>query len=244
MATVFQECCRSKTAIPYARTNYSHLSPTNAAEFLVATHLYYSFRKSPAKQFDVINGGLPVLTATSEDNSPHKAPSTPLIARFKVFIQHISSLQELNTRIAGTIFRALARIYSGALTHRLVAGQHYLPEALRGKKQGTTILFGHSDDYSNYLRNSVHYTTKTPGQLKIAVLLDAPGPAFTDDQAQLGYTLPSTAQFGIPHSRSFSTDWRPKLVYLSKLLDTTNQRIHRSQPVSEIGQSTTGGHLN
>ena len=177
--------------------------PTNAAEFLVATHLYYSFRKSPAKQFDVINGGLPVLTATSEDNSPHKAPSTPLIARFKVFIQHISSLQELNTRIAGTIFRALARIYSGALTHRLVAGQHYLPEALRGKKQGTTILFGHSDDYSNYLRNSVHYTTKTPGQLKIAVLLDAPGPAFTDDEAQLGYTLPSTAAIWYPALAKF-----------------------------------------
>ncbi len=89
---------------------------TNAAEFLVATHLYYSFRKSPVKQFDVINGGLPVLTATSEDNSSHKAQSTPLIARFKVFIQHISSLRELNTRIAGTIFRTFARIYSGALT--------------------------------------------------------------------------------------------------------------------------------
>ena len=176
---------------------------TNAAEFLVATHLYYSFRKSPVKQFDVINGGLPVLTATSEDNSPHKAPSTPLIARFKVFIQHISSLRELNTRIAGTIFRTFARIYSGALTHRLVAGQHYLPEALRGKKQGTTILFGHSDDYSNYLRNSVHYTAKTPGQLKIAVLLDAPGPAFTDDEAQLGRTLPSTAAIWYPALAKF-----------------------------------------
>ena len=176
---------------------------TNAAEFLVATHLYYSFRKSPVKQFDVINGGLPVLTATSEDNSPHKAPSTPLIARFKVFIQHISSLRELNTRIAGTIFRTLARIYSGALTHRLVAGQHYLPETLRGKKQGTTILFGHSDDYSNYLRNSVHYTAKTLGQLKIAVLLDAPGPAFTDDDAQLGRTLPSTAAIWYPALAKF-----------------------------------------
>lgn len=106
---------------------------TNAAEFLVATPLYFSFRKSPVKQFDVINGGLPVLTATSADNSPHKAPSTSLIARFNVFTKHISSLQELNTRIADTIFHTLARTYSGALTHRLVAGQHYLPEALRKK---------------------------------------------------------------------------------------------------------------
>ncbi len=96
---------------------------TNAAEFLIATHLYYSFRKNPAKRFEVINYGLPVLTATSADNSPHKATSTPLIARFEVFIKHISSLQELNTRIAVTIFRTLARTYSGALTHRLVAGQ-------------------------------------------------------------------------------------------------------------------------
>ena len=89
---------------------------TNAAEFLVATHLYFSFRKSPVKQFDVINGGLPVLTATSADSSPHKALSTSLIAGFKVFIRHISSLQEINIRIADTIFRTLARTYSGALT--------------------------------------------------------------------------------------------------------------------------------
>ena len=89
---------------------------TNAAEFLIATHLYFSFRKSPVKQFDVINGGLPVLTATSADSSPHKALSTSLIAGFKVFIRHISSLQEINIRIADTIFRTLARTYSGALT--------------------------------------------------------------------------------------------------------------------------------
>ena len=89
---------------------------TNAAEFLVATHLYFSFRKSPVKQFDVINYGLPVLTATSADSSPHKALSTSLIAGFKVFIRHISSLQEINIRIADTIFRTLARTYSGALT--------------------------------------------------------------------------------------------------------------------------------
>jgi len=176
---------------------------TNAAEFLVATHLYYSFRKSPIKRFDVINGGLPLLTATSEDNSPHKAPSTPLIARFKVFIRNISRLQEINIRIADTIFRTLAKTFSGALTHRLVAGQHYLPEALRGKKQGTTLIFGHSDDYSNYLRNSVHYTAKTPDPLKIAVLLDAPGPAFTDDDAQLGRTLPSTAAIWYPALAKF-----------------------------------------
>ena len=71
---------------------------TNAAEFLIAAHLYFSFRKSPVKQFDVIKGGLPVLTATSPDNSPHKALSTSLIARFKVFIRNISSLQEARSK--------------------------------------------------------------------------------------------------------------------------------------------------
>ena len=89
---------------------------TNAAQFLIATHLYFSLRKIPVKQFDVINYGLPVLTATSADSSPHKALSTSLIAGFKVFIRHISSLQEINIRIADTIFRTLARTYSGALT--------------------------------------------------------------------------------------------------------------------------------
>ena len=176
---------------------------TNAAEFLIATHLYYSFRKSPVKRFDVINPGLPLLTTSPANGSPHKIPSTGLIARFKVFIQHISSLQELNTRIAETIFRTLARTYSGALTHRLVAGQSYLPEAVRRRKQDSTLIFGHSDDYSAYLRNSVHYTAKTPDQPKFAVMLDAPGPAFPDDDIQLGRKPPSTAAVWYPALAKF-----------------------------------------
>ena len=176
---------------------------TNAAEFLIATHLYNSLRKSPVKRFDVINYGLPVLTATSADNSPHKATSTALIARFKVFIRHISNLQKINTEIADTIIRTLARTYSGALTHRLVAGQHYLPEGLRGKRKGATLLFGHSDDYSNHLRNFVHDTTKTPDLPKFAVLLDAPGPTFTDDALQQGRAPSCTAAVWYPALAKF-----------------------------------------
>ena len=71
---------------------------TNAAEFLIATHLHYSFRKSPVKRFDVMNPGLPLLTTSPANSSPHKIPSTGLIARFKVFIQHISSLQEARSK--------------------------------------------------------------------------------------------------------------------------------------------------
>ena len=190
-------------SITHAVTLRNHMLATNAAQFLITTHVYYSFRKSAIKLFDVINDGLPVLTAASANTSPHKVPSTALLARFRAFIRHISSLQALNTRIAHTIFRTLARTYSGALTHRLVAGQHYLLEGLRGKTKGTTLLFGHSDDYSNYLRNSVLYTAKTPDSPKIAVLLDAPGPAFPDDYIQMGRTLPSTAAVWYPALAKF-----------------------------------------
>ena len=176
---------------------------TNAAEFLVATHLYFSFRKSQVKQFDVINDGLPVLTAASADYSPHKAQSTALIARFRAFTQHLSSLQEINIRLANTIFRTLARIYSGALTHRLVAGQHYLPEALRGKKQVTTLLFGHSDDYSNYLRTPLDTTAEITHSQKFAVLLDSSGPAFTDDSLQVGRAPSCTAAVWYPALAKF-----------------------------------------
>ena len=189
-------------SLTHAVTIRNHMLATNAAQFLITTHVYYSFRKSAIKLFDVINDGLPVLTATSANTSPHKVPSTGR-ARFRTFFRHISSVQALNTRIAHTIFRAFARTYSGALTHRLVAGQHYLLEGLRGKTKGTTLLFGHSDDYSNYLRNSVHYTAKTPDPPKIAVLLDAPGPAFPDDYIQMGRTLPSTAAVWYPALAKF-----------------------------------------
>jgi len=176
---------------------------TNAAEFLIATHLYYSFRKSPAKRFEVINYGLPVLTATSADNSPHKAPSTPLIARLKVFIQHLTSMQVLQVRIADTMFRALARTYSGALTHRLVAGQQYLPEAFRGKTQSTTLLFGHSDDYSNYLRTSLDHTAEITHSQKFAVLLDTSGPAFPDDFSQMALESTCTTAIWYPALAKF-----------------------------------------
>ena len=175
----------------------------NAAEFLVATHLYFSFRKSAIKLFDMINPGLPLLTTSPANGSLHKIPSTALIARFRAFTQHISSLQELNSRIADSIFRTLARTYSGALTHRIVAGQHYLPEAVRRRKQGSTLIFGHSDDYSAYLRNSVHYIEKTPDRPKIAVLLDAAGPAFTDDSLQQDRAPSCTAAVWYPALAKF-----------------------------------------
>ena len=112
-------------------------------------------------------------------------------------------MQELRVRIAVTIFRTLARTYSGALTHRLVAGQHYFPEGLRGKRKGTTMLFGHSDDYSNYLRTSLDNTAEITHSQKFAVMLDAPGPAFPDDHIQLGRTPPSTAAIWYPALAKF-----------------------------------------
>ena len=176
---------------------------TNAAEFQVATHLYFSFRKSAIKLFDMINPGLPLLTTSPANGSPHKIPSTALIARFRAFTQHLSSIQELQVRITDTIFRTLARIYSGALTHRLVAGQHYLPEALREKKQVTTLLFGHSDDYSNYLRTPLDNTAETTHSQKFAVLLDTSGPAFTDDFSQTARKSTCTTAIWYPALAKF-----------------------------------------
>ena len=176
---------------------------TNAAEFLVATHLYYSFRKSAIQLFDMINPGLPLLTTSPPNGSAHKIPSTPLIAKFLVFIKHISSLQEFKTRTAYTIFRTLARVYSGALTHRLVAGQHYLPEALGRTKQGTTLVFGHSDDYSNYLRTSPDNKAEMAHSQKFAVMLDTPGPAFHDDFSDMARTSTCTTAIWYPALAKF-----------------------------------------
>ena len=176
---------------------------TNAAEFLVATHLYFSFRKSAIKLFDMINPGLPLLTTSPANGSPHKIPGTALLARIKVFIQHISSLQELNTRIADIILRTLARTYSRALTHRLVAGQHYLPQALRGKTQVTTLLFGHSDDYSNYIRTPLDTTAEITHSQKFAVLLDTSGPAFPDDFSQTARKSTCTTAIWYPALAKF-----------------------------------------
>ena len=151
----------------------------------------------------MINPGLPLLTTSPANGSPHKIPSTALIARFRALTQHLNSMQELQVRIANTIFRTLAKTYYGVLTHRLVAGQHYLPEALRGKTQVTTLLFGHSDDYSNYLRTSPDKTAEITRSQKFAVLLDTSGPAFPDDFSQTARKSTCTTAIWYPALAKF-----------------------------------------
>ena len=161
-----------------------HFLPNSAAEMMITACVSLTFLRRGAKQFYMHNGGLPI-PRTSIETNPTNTRDPILIARFQSFLAHVSSLSELKTRVNFSINRYLARIFSGPITHQLAAGEHYVQEALRLQNKRTKLVFGHSDDYSKYVRSIQHTPKQASHTTNLAVMLDDNEPHSVGDYSRM-----------------------------------------------------------
>ena len=162
-----------------------HILPTSTAEILLTALISFRFLRRDAKQFYMQIGGIPVLSDEFADANPNNTPSKTLIARYREFLKHVSSLSEFQARVSYSLYTNLARFFSGPITHQFAAGEHYVQEALRFQNKRAKLVFGHSDDYSNYVRNIHHIPKQASTHTNLAIMLDSEDPHSIGDNFQL-----------------------------------------------------------
>ena len=186
-----------------------HFLPNSAAAMMITAFVSLTFLRRGAKQFYMHNGGLPIFRIPIAPNNPNNSRNPILIARFQKFIAHVSSLSDLKTRVSFSINKNIARIFSGAVTHQLLAGEHYVHEALRFPNKRTKLVFGHSDDYSNYARSIQQSSKQVFHTTNLAVMLDSNEPHSVGDDTLINR----------PH-RLTAANWFPAITKLFDQLES------------------------
>ena len=175
---------------------------SNASEFLTSLVLKLLMRKTNVTFIERVNGGIPLhYPVASTHGIPTKQPSAWL-NKLPTFFTTLTSFTELKVRINYYLFRALTRWLPPATTCRLVAGEHYMHQALRQHPRTAKLVPGHSDDYSRFLINSLTPYAK-PHTRNHAVYLDGGGPLFPGDGIQFGKKPSETCERWYPSLTNF-----------------------------------------
>ena len=158
-----------------------HVLPTSTAEILLTALISFTFLRRGAKQFYMQIDGIPVLSDEFVDANRNNTPNKTLIAKYRNFLKHVGSFSEFQARASYSIYTNLARFFSGPITHQFAAGEHYVQETLRFSNKRTKLVFGHSDDYSNYVSSIQHTPKQASFTTNLAVMLDSNEPHSVGD---------------------------------------------------------------
>ena len=138
--------------------------------------------------FDTYNGALPIHYCDVSERPNELIHNSDFLAKVLRFCKHTTTLVKVKEGISSKLFDLLERFMPSATTHRLVAGEDWLELAKKRKPKHSQIslVFGHSNDYSNMLRQKSQSPTLAISSKKTGVLLDAPTPMFKGDAAFSG----------------------------------------------------------
>lgn len=186
-----------------------HVLPTSTAEMLITALTSFTFLGHGAKQFYMQIGGIPLLSDEFAYTNSNNTTSKTLIAKSREFLKHVSSFTELQTRVSYSLYTNLARFFSGPITHQFAAGEHYVQEALRFPNKRTKLVFGHSNDYSNYARSIQQSSKQVFHTTNLAVMLDSNEPHSVGDDTLMNR----------PH-RLTATNWFPAITKLFDQLES------------------------
>ena len=136
---------------------------------------------------DLYIGGTPIYFPGAASRPDEITQYSRILAKALRFAKHTTTLSEALKKLSSELLRLLARLMPSATTHRLVAGEDWLEFArVRGPARNKVrLVYGHSYDYSNYLRHKVMSSENAPSHKKTAVLLDSAGPMFGSDAVHM-----------------------------------------------------------
>jgi len=117
------------------------------------------------KMFDLFNGGVPFHLNNS------------IINEKKLFFK--INFKKLINLVISKFLVFVSNFINKKITHRLVAGDRWHELALKTHPFNVKFVFGHSNDFSNYLIKN--YKSSNNFKHSTAVLLDSAGPAFVSD---------------------------------------------------------------
>ncbi|CAM3852907.1 hypothetical protein [Aquirufa aurantiipilula] len=177
--------------------------PNQSFKDLICNFLIYVYLKKPSLSIlKAYFGGIPTHFNIGNESS---LIEKGYFSRIKRLLKTSTSFQEIKRRISSLFFSNFARLLPSTATHLLIAGEHYLEEAISDKTVNKTAqkVFLHCQDYSNSLLKRNISQMGNLSEVKYAVLLDAPGPMFTSDYTILKRKVFLTTEVWYPTLTAF-----------------------------------------
>jgi hypothetical protein len=168
-------------------------------EFLCNLILKILLNRRSISVIEYCNGGVP-LNYPSLKNKAGEFEKAGFLAKSYNFIKRATSIKEVLKTVVSVFFQRLGNHFASITTHKLVAGEDYLnisKESFRGKK-GISLVYGHSEDFSNFILQRNKVNDFIPPYPKIATYIDGPGPMFTGDVAYFGRKVHFTSEVWYP----------------------------------------------
>jgi hypothetical protein len=156
------------------KTCVNYLVPLGSLKALFINLLcFLYFKNAEIKVLTTINTGIPNFKKSN------------LASRLVSIVSRISSIGMFIKKIYGYAWARIPSPMSYLLTHKLIAGRHYMEQELKKNyNKNIKIIKGHSFDYDRYL-SSISQNTESIDRTTI-VFLDEPGPLFSNDYALTG----------------------------------------------------------
>jgi hypothetical protein len=168
-------------------------------EFLCNLILRILLKQRNISVIEYCNGGVP-LNYPSIENKSAAIEKSRFLTKSYNFIKRTSSFKEVKKTVISVVFQRLGNYFANITTHKLVAGDDYLDiskKSFRDKK-GITLVFGHSEDFSNLMLKGNKVDSFLLPYPKIATYIDGPGPMFTGDVAYFGRKVFFTSEVWYP----------------------------------------------
>ena len=175
----------------------------NSGEFFLSLVLKGLLLKTNVTFIERVNPGIPLYYPVASTGGTPSSQQPSKLSNIRMFFTTLSTFTELIIRLQYNFFRALARWLPSATTYRLVAGEHYMVQAIRQHPRTAKLVLGHSDDYSLFLIRTCNSSSVEPQKTKGAVLLENQGPMFAGDEELTGGTSYATCSVWYPALTKF-----------------------------------------
>jgi hypothetical protein len=177
------------------------ISAASIIEFLCNLLLIIFLKKKNIKVFDLYAAGVPIVYPKDHANGHTSQKVTGFFSKLTRFISHASTFKAAVITLRSFFLMKLSKIFPTVLTHRLVAGEQWLAQAMKDQINGVCNIFGHSHDYSNHLlallAKKPSISHESNGN-KTAVFLSSANPMFGSDEILHGEDQRFTSEVWYP----------------------------------------------
>ena len=178
--------------------------PKNSLICLVIKLILYLYLKdTKIKCFDSFNSGVPIFYSKEISQNNNGSSARIILSKFFNLFKNFTNTNEFKVKLFFYFSYALSNFVPTILTHHFIAGKHYQIYALKKNKYLKSVIYGHSFDYSNYLKSRDPAKIKAKQNNKTAIFLDSAGPLFKSDSFYTKRSVFFTAEVWYPALTNF-----------------------------------------
>ena len=165
--------------------------------------LFLYLKDTKIKCFDSFNSGVPIIYSKEIAQNKNGGSAKIVLSKLFSLLKSFSNTKEFKVKIFFYFSNNLSNLIPSVLTHHFIAGKHYKIYAQKKNKYLKRFIYGHSFDYSNYLKLRDRAKIKVKNNYKTSIFLDGAGPLFKSDSFYTKRSVPFTTEVWYPALTNF-----------------------------------------